>query len=92
MPLALVLIIMGGTTEVKVRARTRQSFRRVWGDSFLFVRNAFFFSLSLIRKFGCVHVRARVYARKCDFGAATIMRVDGATTIRGFARKPPGWL
>ena len=81
---------MGGTTEVKVRARTRQSFRRVWGDSFLFVRNAFFFSLSLIRKF--VHVRARVYARKCDFGAATIMRVDGATTTRGFARKPPGWL
>jgi len=38
-----------------------------------------------------VHVRARVYARKCDFGAAT-MRVDGATTTRGFARKPPGWL
>jgi hypothetical protein len=56
---------------------------------FLFVTP--FFSLSLIRKFGCVHVRARVYARKCDFGAAT-MRVDGATTTRGFARKPPGWL
>ena len=59
---------------------------------FHFVRNAFFFSLSLIRGFGCVHARARVYARKCDFGAATIMRVDGATTTRGFARKPPGWL
>jgi hypothetical protein len=56
---------------------------------FLFVTP--FFSLSLIRKFGCVHVRARVYARKCDFGAAT-MRVDGVTTTRGFARKPPGWL
>jgi len=64
-PLALVLIIMGGTTEVKVRARTRQSFRRVWGDSFLFVRNAFFFlflSFASLDVCMCAHACTRANA------------------------------